>query len=131
MSLATRLVLGGISGFLIAFSLPPWGWWPLTFVGVALFAHATNSSARLERFSGGWACGFVWLAMGELWMFDLTPPGYVLVFVVFGAGYGLVAVAAGHGDQRLLLLPAGFVLYEWLRWSWPFGGVPLATVPMT
>jgi apolipoprotein N-acyltransferase len=64
-------------------------------------------------------------------MFDLTPPGYVMVFVVFGAGYGLVALFAGSGDRRLILLPAGFVLYEWFRWSFPFGGVPLATVPMT
>lgn len=131
MRLPKRLLLGAVSGFLVAFSLPPWGWWPLAFAGFALFAHATDSTDRIERFAGGWAAGFVWLAMGELWMFDLTPPGYVLVFVVFGAGYGLVAVAAGTGDRRLVLLPAGFVLYEWLRWSWPFGGVPLATVPMT
>ena len=74
----------------------------------------------------------VWLAMGELWMFDLTAPGYFFVFVIFGAGYGLVALAAGAADDdRLIRLPAAFVLIEWLRWSWPFGGVPLATVPMT
>ena len=69
--------------------------------------------------------------MGELWLLDLTPPGYVAVFLIFGAGYGLVSVVAGAGDGRLVLLPAGFVLFEWFRWSWPFGGVPLATVPMT
>lgn len=131
MQLPKRLVLGAVAGFLIAFALPPWGWWPLALVGFALFAHATDSTSRVERFAGGWAAGFVWLAIGELWMFDLTPPGYVMVFFVFGGGYGLVAVAAGTGDRRLLLLPAGFVLYEWFRWSYPFGGVPLATVPMT
>lgn len=131
MVLAKRLLLGAMSGFLIAFSLPPWGWWPLGLIGFALFALATEATSRLERFSAGWAAGFVWLAMGELWMFDLTPPGYVMVFVVFGAGYGVVAVLAGAPDRRLILLPAGFVLYEWFRWSFPFGGVPLATVPMT
>lgn len=131
MVLAKRLLLGAISGLLIAFALPPWGWWPLGIIGFALFAHGTNSASRLDRFAAGWAAGFVWLAIGELWMFDLTPPGYVFVFVVFGAGYGLVAVAAGSNDHRLILLPAGFVLYEWIRWSFPFGGVPLATVPMT
>ncbi len=125
------ILLGAVSGFLIAFALPPWGWWPLALVGFALFDHATDKTSALERFSAGWAAGFVWLAMGELWMFDLTPPGYVMVFMVFGAGYGVVAVAAGTGNRRLILLPAGFVLYEWFRWSFPFGGVPLATVPMT
>lgn len=131
MVLSKPLLLGAISGFLIAFALPPWGWWPLALLGFALFAFATDSSSRLDRFAAGWAAGFVWLAIGELWMFDLTPPGYVLVFVVFGAGYGLVALFAGSDDRRLILLPAGFVLYEWFRWSFPFGGVPLATVPMT
>ena len=131
MRIARLIALGAVAGFLVAFSLPPWGWWPLAFVGFALFDHLCGASSRLERFSAGWAAGFVWLAMGELWMYDLTPPGYVMVFVVFGAGYGVVAAAAGSGDLRLLLLPAGFVLYEWFRWSYPFGGVPLATVPMT
>ncbi len=99
--------------------------------GFALFDHVGFGASRRARFLGGWAAGLVWLAMGELWMFDLTAPGYIMVFIVFGAGYGLINLLAGDGNERLLTLPAGFVLYEWLRWSWPFGGVPLATVPMT
>lgn len=125
------LALGALAGFLIAFSLPPWGWWPIGFLGFALFDYLGFGASRRTRFSSGWAAGLVWLAMGELWMFDLTAPGYILVFIVFGAGYGLVNLLAGAGNERLLTLPAGFVLYEWFRWSWPFGGVPLATVPMT
>lgn len=126
------LALGALAGFLIAFALPPWGWWPLAIVGMAVFDHLCSGATRSSRFLGGWVAGMVWLAMGELWMFDLTAPGYVFVFIIFGAGYGLVALAAGSGDDdRLIRLPAAFVLIEWLRWSWPFGGVPLATVPMT
>ena len=131
MRTVKSLILGGISGFLVAFSLPPWGWWPLALVGFALFDYLCGESSKRSRFLSGWAAGLVWLAMGELWMFDLTVAGYILVFIVFSAGYGLIAVAAGSGNARLILLPAGFVLYEWFRWSWPFGGVPLATVPMT
>ncbi len=125
------LALGAVAGFLIAFSLPPWGWWPLGLAGFALFDHTGFGATVRGRFMSGWAAGMVWLAMGELWMFDLTAPGYAMVFIVFGAGYGVINVLAGDGEVRLLTLPAGFVLYEWLRWSWPFGGVPLATVPMT
>jgi apolipoprotein N-acyltransferase len=126
-------ILGGlVAGFLIAFSLPPWGWWPLTFLGIALFDHlAVEATSRRQRFLNGWATGFLWLAMGEFWMYDLTAPGWVLVFVVFGAGYGLVALLGGEDDGRLLRLPAAFVLMEWFRWAYPFGGVPLATIPMT
>ncbi len=125
------MALGALAGFLIAFSLPPWGWWPLGLIGFALFAHGCIEERARDRFVMGYAAGFVWLAMGELWMFDLTAPGYILVFVVFGAGYSVIAAAAGSGDGRLVKLPAGFVLYEWFRWTYPFGGVPLATVPMT
>ena len=30
-----------------------------------------------------------------------------------------------------MALPGAFVLVELLRWRWPFGGVPLATLPMS
>ena len=125
------LILGAFAGFLIAFALPPWGWWPSALAGFALFDYLGVDASRRQRFATGAAAGIVWLAMGELWMFDLTAPGYVVVFVVFGGGYGLVSVAAGATNRRILALPAAFLAYEWFRWSWPFGGVPLATVPMT
>ena len=35
----SRLLLAGrcvLAGLCIAASLPPWGWWPLAFVGIAL-----------------------------------------------------------------------------------------------
>ena len=96
-----------------------------------MFDYLGVDASRRQRFSTGAAAGMVWLAMGELWMFDLTAPGYVVVFLVFGSGYGLVSLVAGNGDRRILALPAAFALYEWVRWSWPFGGVPLATAPMT
>lgn len=126
-----RIPLAAFAGFLIAFSLPPWGWWPLTFVGFALWDYLLNDVTGKQRFFTGWAVGLVWLAMGELWMFDLTAPGYVLVFIVFGGGYGLVSTLAVGDGWRVATLPAAIVLFEWFRWSYPFGGVPLATVPMT
>lgn len=126
-----RLSLSLFAGFLIAFSLPPWGWWPLSLVGFALWDYLLNGLSTRERFTTGWGVGLVWLAMGELWMFDLTAAGYFLVFILFGAGYGLVSAAATGDGWRIALLPAGIVLFEWFRWSYPFGGVPLATVPMT
>ena len=125
------LLLGAFAGFLIAFALPPWGWWPSAIAGFALFDHLGADASRRQRFATGAAAGIVWLAMGELWMFDLTAGGYVAVFLVFGSGYGFVSLAAGATDRRIFALPAAFVAYEWFRWSWPFGGVPLATVPMT
>ncbi len=131
VQLLVKVLLGAVAGFLIAFSLPPWGWWPLAFVGLAIFDYLAGDESKTSRFLSGWATGLVWLAMGELWLFDLTSGGYVAVFLIFGAGYGLISLLAGPSDRRLILLPAGVVLFEWFRWSWPFGGVPLATLPMT
>ena len=131
MQIGRLIVLGALAGFLVAFALPPWGWWPLAIAGFALFDHLAGGTDRVGRFAYGWSAGFVWLAMGELWMFDLSAPGYVFVFVVFGAGYGLVAVAIGADDDRPLRFVAAMVVMEWIRWSFPFGGVPLATVPLT
>ncbi len=131
VQISRLILLGALAGFLIAFALPPWGWWPLAIVGFALFDHALGGRERVERFALGWAVGFVWLAMGELWVFDLTPLGYVLIPLVIGAGYGLVAVVSGGGADRSVRLVAAMVIAEWLRWSFPFGGVPLATVPLT
>lgn len=125
------VLLGALAGFLIAFALPPWGWWPSALLGFALFDYLGLGASGRLRFFSGWATGAVWLGMGEFWVVDLSPAGYAFVFVVFGAGYGVLNVIAGSDDRRLIALPAGFALFEWVRWSWPFGGVPLATVPMT
>jgi apolipoprotein N-acyltransferase len=35
-----RPALALFGGFLVAFSMPPWGWWPLAFVGVLAFELA-------------------------------------------------------------------------------------------
>ena len=41
-----RLLLCLGAGFLVALSLPPWGWWPLAVVGVALFEIALHAKAQ-------------------------------------------------------------------------------------
>lgn len=64
-------------------------------------------------------------------MWDLTAPGYLVAVAVYGAFFGLAVAVVPAGTGRRLALPGAFVLAEALRWRWPFGGVPLATLPMT
>ncbi len=121
------LALGG--GFLVALSLPPWGWWPLAFAGVVVFEVALGTApSRRLRFGGGFAFGFAWLAMGTGWMWQLTVPGYVGASVMFGCYHGLAALAAPTGRWRVLGRPAAHTLVEALRFSFPFGGAPLASL---
>lgn len=72
-----------------------------------------------------------WLGPGMLWMWDLTAPGYVVAVAVYSAFFGLAVAISPQGAGRRVALPGAFVLAEALRWRWPFGGVPLATLPMT
>jgi apolipoprotein N-acyltransferase len=119
------------AGLAVAAALPPWGWWPLAFVGLALFDRLMADQPVRARFTRGWLAAAFWLAPGMLWMWDLTPPGYVITVAFSSALFGAAAAAAPAGAGRRLALPGAFVLAELFRWRWPFGGVPLATLPMT
>ena len=72
-SRSSVLALGG--GLLVALSLPPWGFWPLAFVGVAVFETALGESPTPRQRAGrGWLFGAGWLALGMCWMWFLTAP---------------------------------------------------------
>ena len=112
--------------------MPPWGWWPLAFVAFAWFdAQVKNSLSRKSRYWRGFGFGAGWLFPATFWMIDLTPPGYVIQGLIFSALFGLASAVVPPDRWRWLALPAAFTLVESLRWRWPFGGVPLATLPMS
>lgn len=128
-----------LAGGLIAFSLPPWGWWPLAFLGVALLdqslcnARVHTANGWKLRLTQGFTFGLTWMFPATLWMWDLTPPGYIIAGLLFSAMYG-VAIALvpplSHSARRIGIISL-LVLVGVVRWSWPFGGVPLATLAMT
>jgi len=124
------LALG--AGTLVALSLPPWGFWPLALIGVMLFEVALGRapSAR-QRMLLGYLFGAGWMYLGMAWMVQLTMPGYVVAGSVF-AGFHLVAeLVAPVGPWRVIGRPAAHALAEAVRFSFPFGGVPLATLGMS
>jgi apolipoprotein N-acyltransferase len=123
-----------IAGLLIAFSLPPWGWWPLAYVGVALFATNKPKSNRAQ-FMFGTLFALAWLAPGMAWMWFLTAPGYVIAALLFSALHGIAAMITGavtdQHKHRAIVGPLAHTLAEALRFSFPFGGVPLATLAIS
>lgn len=121
------LALG--AGFLVAMSLPPWGVWPLAIVGVMAFETALGSvPSPRRRFVLGTLFGAGWLAMGMGWMWQLTVPGYLAASAVFAIAHGVAALAAPTGVWRVIGRPAAHTLVEAVRLSFPFGGVPLASL---
>lgn len=120
-------------GGLLAMSLPPWGWWPATFVAIALFESLLRREATTRRrFGLGVTFGAVWMAIGMGWMWFLTAPGYLIAVAIFAGFHGLAAIPGrgpSPGDAGTLMLRAGtHTLAEALRFVFPFGGVPLASV---
>ena len=119
------------AGGLVALSMPPWGWWPLALAGLVAFERLMVDQPMRSRAWRGLGFGAGWLFPATFWMVDFTLPGYLAVCVVFSALYGFVGAACPQGRSRWVALPGLFVLAGAIRWRWPFGGVPLATLPMS
>jgi apolipoprotein N-acyltransferase len=121
------LALG--AGVLVALSLPPWGFWPLAIIGVACFEVALGATpTRRERFLFGWLFGAGWMFLGMGWMIQLTGPGYVAASAIFAGYHSVAAAIAPTGPWRVIGRPVMHTLAEALRFSFPFGGVPLASM---
>jgi apolipoprotein N-acyltransferase len=134
MSWTRRLILPGrclLAGLCIAASVPPWGWWPLAFVGIALLDRLIADQPWKRRLRRTWLVAAAWLYPAMFWMWDLTPPGYLLAGAFYAAYFAVAAALCPPGRARWLALPGLFLLAEVARWSWPFGGVPLGTLAMS
>ncbi len=117
------------AGLAIVASIPPWGFWPLAIVGIALLDELLRDQPARARFGRTWLACVVWLAIGMVWMWDMTPPGYVVASITYAAYFGVAATLVPPGRGRRIALPGAIALAEGIRWAFPFGGVPLATIP--
>jgi apolipoprotein N-acyltransferase len=124
-----RPLAAALGGTLVAFSLPPWGFWPLAFVGVVIFEAAQGAyPTRRQAGLRGFAFALPWMALGMCWIWFLTVPGYIVVSIAFAGLHGAAAAIAPTGPWRTVGRPAAHTLVETIRLGFPFGGVPLATM---
>lgn len=123
---ALQAVIGGL---LVAAALPPWGFWPLAFLGIAMYETAAqDASTGRQRLTRGWLFGAAWLFPGMIWMWFLTAPGYLVAASMFAGFHAVAAWVAPRGPWRAIGRPAAHTLAEALRFCFPFGGVPLASL---
>ena len=131
-SVPPRSVRAGLlalaAGLVTALALPPWGWWPLAFVGLAALHVLLAGRVGRSRFARGFLFGVGWLAPGLGWMWFLTAPGYVVAFLLFSVVVGGACVLVPASRLQIVALPLALLLSEAIRLSFPFGGVPLATL---
>ncbi len=122
---AAASVLGGV---LVAAALPPWGAWPLAFIGVAVYQLAVaGEPTRRQRATRGALFGAGFLIPGMIWMWFLTAPGYLAACAVFAGYHAAAGAVTPNGRWSVIARPAAHTLAEALRFCFPFGGVPLAS----
>ena len=123
-------IRGVLAGLLLAASLPPWGFWPLSFVGMALWVELLTESSHWRRAGLSALVSISWMGPATIWMVDLTVVGWPLAVLGFAAMHAVAGALVPPDGRRQTAFPAAFALAELLRWTWPFGGVPLATMAM-
>ncbi len=116
------------AGALICLSMPPWGFWPLAFLGLAALDRLLDGQKVTARLMRGWLVTGVWLLGSTFWMLDLSVIGYFAANITYSFFYGIACALTPGQRLRRLALPGWLVLVGYLRWRWPFGGVPLATL---
>ncbi len=116
------------SGALLCLSLPPFGWWPLAAVGLVGLERLTADQPATVRFRRGWLVAMGCFVPSLSWMTALTAPGYVIACAAYAGMLGAGIAAAPPGRGRWPALAGTWALAELLRWTWPFGGVPLANL---
>ena len=116
------------AGAVIAFSLPPFGWWPLGIAGFAAFAVLLHGagSRRIQAAIGA-GVGLGQYLIGLWWVTEFNVGGYIALVV---HGVACTALAAWVVPVKrkwgiVIGLPAALIAADWLRGHFPFGGLPL------
>ncbi len=130
LSLGRPWIRAIAAGLLLAASLPPWGFWPLGIVGMALWVELLAEAGYWRRAGLSALVSVSWLGPATVWMADLTLVGWPLALLGFAAMHAVAGALVPSDHRRWTAFPAAFALAELLRWTWPFGGVPLATMAM-
>ena len=126
-----RSFLPVFAGLLVAASMPPWGWWPLGFVGIATYGSLAVRQKE-KTFSTGFLFAAAWFLPSKAWMWFLSAPGYIVAVLIFCVMHGIASFMAAristNDNSHRSALVICHSLAEVLRLSFPFGGVPLATL---
>jgi apolipoprotein N-acyltransferase len=116
------------SGLALCGSMPPVGFWPLAAVAFVGIDRLIADRARRPRFARGWLVGMSLYVPGLLWMRAMTLPGYLIACALYAAMLAAALALVPSGPARWPALVGAWTLAELVRWSWPFGGVPLANL---
>jgi apolipoprotein N-acyltransferase len=116
------------SGVLLALSLPPFGAWPVAFLGAALLYWRLRGLRLRARLLAGWVAGIGCFAIGLFWAESFNWYGAVVLVLVEALFPALAALLTPPGAGRAPAFVGAETLLEAARQSWPFGGLPVGGV---
>lgn len=117
-----------VAGLLLAFSVPPFGWWPLAFVGAAVLFCRLEGLRWRSRLLAGWVAGFGCFVPGLWWAASFNWYGAVALMAVEALSMAIAATLVPASRWRVSAGAGAFTLLEALRVTWPFGGLPLGGI---
>lgn len=121
-----------VHGLAVAAAMPPWGWWPLAFVGLAgLHRLTADEPSRRSAFGTATVFAFAWYLPATAWMWFIAAPGWPIACAFLAVLHGTAEALIWRLGYRRTLQPLVHSLVEALRFSWPFGGVPLASLAIS
>jgi apolipoprotein N-acyltransferase len=117
-----------VAGGLLALSLPPWGLWPLAFVGAGLLYWRLAGLRPRTRLWSGWTAGLGCYVVGLWWTGSFNWYGAAVLMVVEALSMGVAAMLVPPVRGRIPAFVGAFTLLEYVRMTWPFGGLPIGGV---
>lgn len=134
MTLARRVARIGLpvlGGALVGLSLPPLAPWPLGVIGMAIVICSLSGRSWAGRLGAGLLAGLGQFAIGLAWAIQFNVAGYVVLVIAESAIIGLgLSLTPGRGAMRIPAAAAALTLAEWVRETWPFGGLPLGSATL-
>lgn len=122
----TRLLLGAAAGVLQFLAFPPVGWWWTAPVAVALFILAVREAPPGRAAGLGLISGWAFFLPLLHWITVVGWDGWLALAMVISGWYAFM----GWATNLVLRLrwwplagPAVWVLQEWLRSRFPWGGL--------
>ncbi len=126
-------LLAGLGcGVLIGLSVPPFGWWPLAWLGFGGIAFLLPGQPLRPRLLLGVGTGAAQFMLGLWWVQEFSIPGWIALIVVSGlfTAVAVAAVPTGRRSSVAIGLPVAMMAAEWARDRAPLGGFPLGEVAL-
>ncbi len=119
-----------VAGAGLALSLPPIGLWPIAFFAAALLWWRLGGLRMRTRFLAGFSTGLGLFVIGLWWTFSFTGLGAVVLMLVEALAPAVACAVTPSRRGRAVGLAGAMVLFEAVRDTWPFGGLPIGGVAL-